>query len=199
METTPDYCKATNQAYEVLSRTHCFCVPIPIFDLIREYPFLKLQTYTDAANRSGLTFESFCELAPSEYGYSIKEKHGRRTVIVFNDRLSEEIIRFTLAHELGHSILMHSSSNKIKDSEANCFARNLLCPLPVIDGLGISKPNEYSEAFYVSEPMGIVAAQFRESDNYYITKKNYSSVNDKAYCYYTGMTLAELYGATYYY
>lgn len=60
----------------------------------------------------------------------------REGIIIFNDKHSINRKRFTLAHELGHIVLDHTSmigessqSNEdYRESEANAFANSLLMP-----------------------------------------------------------------------
>ena len=67
-----------------------------------------------------------------------------RTVIFYNDddeARNRERIRFTLAHELGHLILMHPDVyDEVYEREADIFANYLLVPAPLII--------EYSEIDY---------------------------------------------------
>ena len=48
--------------------------------------------------------------------------------------------------------------------------------------------------FNVSDLMAKVALDKRKCDLYNISDNNYSVLNDKMYCYFNGITLAELYG-----
>ena len=97
-------------------------------------------------------------------------------------------------------ILGHGKDNDVARKEADCFARNLLCPIVVIKELGIeNNVSKYMETFYISEPMASTSIHFIDSDLYYITNTNYSVVSDMFFTYMTGYTLAELYGYNYAY
>ena len=140
-----------------------------------------------------MTFDDFCAIAPSNHGYSIKKPESNKVLILFNDKQDDSIIRFTLAHELGHCVLNHNSANDIEDKEANCFARNILCPIPVVKELKILSAEDYSNIFGVSVPMGKVAMLFRDHDQYYITKQNYSNILERTTYFFTGYSHADLY------
>lgn len=82
--------------------------------------------------------------------------------IVFDENLSKERSRFTIAHELGHIFLGHSISNKGKyriagrnnkpeeEKEADMFAIRLLSPACVLKGLDLHTAEEISEACCIS-------------------------------------------------
>ncbi len=56
-----------------------------------------------------------------------------RSLIFYNDHQSREHIRFTLAHELGHLVLMHPGKDEeIYEHEADIFANYLLAPAPIV-------------------------------------------------------------------
>ncbi len=56
-----------------------------------------------------------------------------RTVIFYNDRQDREHVRFTIAHELAHLVLMHpGTGEEIYEHEADVFANYLLAPAPLV-------------------------------------------------------------------
>ncbi len=56
-----------------------------------------------------------------------------KTFIVYNDAQGRDHIRFTIAHELAHLILMHPDTGEdIYECEANIFANYLLAPAPLV-------------------------------------------------------------------
>ncbi len=56
-----------------------------------------------------------------------------RTVIFYNDRFDREHIRFTVAHELAHLVLMHPDTGEdVYEHEADIFANYLLAPAPLV-------------------------------------------------------------------
>lgn len=71
---------------------------------------------------------------PDAYTIYPPDFNPLRTTIYYNDiGRSRRRIRFTLAHELGHLILMHLNSEDARyECEANIFANYLLAPAPLI-------------------------------------------------------------------
>ncbi len=56
-----------------------------------------------------------------------------RTIIFYNDRQDREHVRFTIAHELAHLVLMHPGTGEEKcEHEADVFANYLLAPAPLV-------------------------------------------------------------------
>lgn len=56
-----------------------------------------------------------------------------KTTIIYNDEQGREHIRFSVAHELAHLILMHPATGKeVYEHEADIFANYLLAPAPLV-------------------------------------------------------------------
>lgn len=191
-----NYRKATNAAYELLCKHYSGVLPvIDVKKLVEQMPNIKIHTYSEVARKLNMSFEHFAyRFASSEYGYTIKQVSSGNNLIFINDLKDEKTIRFSIAHELGHIILNHAKDTDTTDREANCFARNLLCPIQISDGFNVQTIQEYVNCFGISEPMAETTISYRKSDEYYITQENYQKFNDKVYCYFSGCTLAELYG-----
>lgn len=71
-------------------------------------------------------------------------------IILYNDRICEQRIRFSLMHELGHFILGHTTESKENEQEADAFAANLLAPEAVIKYQGFYTAPSLSSYFGVS-------------------------------------------------
>lgn len=165
----PDYFRATNLAYEVLSY-YDLTLPINLFKVMEQFENLIVISYSEVANRFNMKYSDFLKIASSEHGYLQRSKRDPcKAYIIYNDWKDERSIRFTLAHELGHYVLMHKEENKISDKEASCFARNLLCPIPVGEILEIESVSDYMNTFGISDLMANVCKKFRKSDQYYIS------------------------------
>lgn len=191
----PDYYIATNKAYATLIKYKVFSFPISPKIIIRQLSNVAIHTYSDLAKRMGISREVFLDyLSSSEHGFTARQRD--KYAVFYNEQKDDTTIRFTLAHELGHIILGHIEDGKRENKEANCFARNLLCPVPIIKEMNIQTEKEYTEAFNISEPMAYCAIQNLKSDFYYITKENYNIYNDKVYSHYTGMSFAEMYSVS---
>lgn len=190
----PNYQLATNKAYEILIEYKEFSFPIGIFQVLRKMKFVQLHSYSEAAQTIGITFPEYTSIVSSDYGYSVRDFKRNRFEVFYNDHKDYAVQRFTLAHELGHIVLGHMKDSDVENKEANCFARNYLCPIPAIIEMDLKGPNEYCQFFYVSDIMADIAFKFKSADYYNITASNYTNYNDGVICYITGMTLDELYG-----
>ncbi len=91
------------------------------------------------------------ELKSTEVGASIYD--GEKWYIVYDDTVSKELIRFTIAHELGHIFLGHplklgyhartiDTDKPETEKQADMFAIRLLAPSCVIWGLGLHTTEE---------------------------------------------------------
>lgn len=191
----PDYEYATNVAYDELSYYNGGFPQIDIFELLFESGDIILKSYSQAARFLKCSHNEFTyQVAESEYGYTVADSKKGKYIIYYNNLKDDKTIRFTLAHELGHIRLGHTEDNEITDKEANCFARNLLCPIQLVEGFELSTVEDYTECFGVSEPMAKASLAHLKSDAYYITNHNYRIVSDKIYSYMTGYALSEIYG-----
>lgn len=195
MITEPDYEYATNAAYNELSHYNGRFPQIDIYELIFQSGNIILKSYTQAANYLKCSHNEFTyKISQSEYGFTVSNFKTGTHIIYFNNLKDEKTIRFTLAHEYGHIVLGHTVDNKVTDKEANCFARNILCPVQLIEEFKLSTVEDYTECFGISEPMAKASLAHFKSDSYYITRQNYITVNNKIYSYMTGYALAEKYG-----
>lgn len=190
-----DYNKATNAAYELLAEYQGRLPVIDVFQLVSCLSNVKIHTYSELANEIGIDFDTFLrEYASSEHGFTFYNKSKNRYIICYNELKDETTIRFTIAHELGHIILKHDKDSESTDKEANCFARNILCPVQIADGFGVRTVREYVNCFEISEPMAEATVSLRGNDSYYITKENYQRFSEVVYCYFSGYNPAGSYG-----
>ena len=148
------------------------------------------------AARFSMTVSDYKDLVPSELGFTMKM--GNRNYILYNEEKGYCTNRFTIAHEIGHIMLGHKTDDSVAEREANCFARNLLCPVPVINGFNITKIDDYMGWFHVSDLMAENSIKNISSDRYYIKDHLYSIVDNLIYTYMTGESLASAYGYSYY-
>lgn len=188
----PNYYKATNAAYEVLSDFGDVCLPIDIFHIVHTFPNICLIKYSDNAKQYNVSFNNYLKAASSDFGFIMKL--GKINCILYNDNKNYESCRFTIAHELGHILLNHKEDNDITRKEASCFARNLLCPIPVIDELNIDDYKNYIDTFGISEIMANISYVYKSSDKYYIKRYLYTNIVDLFFKYMTGNTHEKLYG-----
>lgn len=183
MITLPDYKKATNAAYKLIAERDWFSIETNVFAIAEQLNNCRLYTYGLANFWFDIPLEVL--LANSEYGFSIV-KNGKR-IIYYNEKMPLPCIRFTLAHEIGHAVLGHQDEDDpAAEKEANCFARNLLCPSPVISAFELLFIRDYVSAFNVSAEMACIAIQHHKSDAYYIDPEYEEIINDKIYAYNLG-------------
>lgn len=163
----PDYKRATNAAYNTLIGLGTFSISTDVFAIVELLlENCRLLTYGQACFLYGFSLQQLLE--NSEFGFSILCSNGNR-IILYNENNPLGCIRFTIAHEIGHAILCHVTENDpSSEKEANCFARNLLCPLPVADALGASTVDDYTELFNVTASMAMATLDWRTSDKYYL-------------------------------
>lgn len=177
MNSSADYCRATNMAYEALSEYAYYGGGFPkidIFMMLHLKQNIIVKTFGTLAEKMEISLPVFIyTYSPSEYGFTIKDKKTNNSIICFNENKDVTTTRFTLAHELGHILLEHDDDDDISNKEANCFARNLLCPIPVVDNSNVSYPEDYVKYFDISYPMAEAAFDLRKNDTHYITDGNY--------------------------
>lgn len=71
--------------------------------------------------------------------------------IFYNDYMDRARIRFSLAHELGHLILMHPDTNEeVYEHEADIFANYFLAPAPLVLRDSELDPDAISHDFRIS-------------------------------------------------
>ena len=195
MARIPDYSRATNAAYMELQNYTGPYPAIDVFQIVRSDKHIRVKSFTEAASYLGCTHNEFAyEVASSESGYTVIDPSTGNSIIYYNNQKCEETIRFVLSHELGHIRLGHIEDDETANKEANCFARNLLCPVPIIQEAKLLTAEEYVETFYISHRMAEVALQYYKSDLYYARKDLIEAVRDHSYCAITGYSLRELYG-----
>lgn len=196
MTNTPNYHKATNAAYELLIEQDLLEIPVSLSKILHIHKqHIHLMTYSQMAARFNLSVNQYRELAPSEYGFTMKK--GDYNYILYNEEKGYHTNRFTIAHEIGHIVLGHKTDDSVTAREANCFARNLLCPVPLIDTFNITEVKDYVGWFAISEIMAEYSIKNLSSDRYYITDSLYNLVNDLIYTFMTGESLASAYGYSY--
>lgn len=180
----PNYRRATNAAYEILTHRASFSLATNVFAIVEDFlDTCKLLTYSQACFFYDYTMEMLLEV--SEFGFSIVS--GDRRVILYNEAMPLGSIRFTIAHEIGHFILNHRDEHdSAAEKEANCFARNLLCPIPVVYELTVESALDYVELFNITPRMSTVAFAKQYDDKENISSQNWGLVSKKLEAYMLG-------------
>lgn len=148
----PDFKRAERTAYQLLKIGNVQKLPVKVKRLAKNFPNLKIKTYTWFAKKRGFSLDEVIAYTDSVEGCCFYDPPMDEYMILYNDTIENTgRIRWTIAHELGHFMLKHNEiTNKtifarsslskreyhVFEQEANCFARNLLAPLPVITNLG---------------------------------------------------------------
>lgn len=199
MSGAADYRRATNEAYDLLLSLPSFSLATDVFGVVKQLPDCVAIPYQKAISHYGATFGLDLDrlTAQSDYGFTIIQVRTQRRVILYNDALPKPCIRFTIAHELGHYMLGHlpddhNNHTESEAQEANCFARNFLCPAPIVNALSLTSAEEYRSLFQVSSEMSSIAVKYKNSDLYHISNRNYSDMLDLFYQYYIEMNFRNL-------
>ena len=139
-----NYVRPVRLAMEALKEAGINSFPVPLSTVLRHYG-ITLMSYEYLCKKSGYTLEMCYQQFGNDGAISKEFKNGRvKLLIVYNHAQSSmDRLRFTFAHELGHLILGHLDEAgvsllqrktvekelyDVQEDEANCFARNLLCP-----------------------------------------------------------------------
>lgn len=180
----PDYKRATNATYELLAQREEFSISTDLIDIINELSLnCVLLTYKEMCLRYKKSHDLLLEV--SEYGFSFV--HGNRRIILYNEDALIGCVRFTIAHEIGHACLGHKKEDDpIAEKEANCFARNLLCPAPVADSLSLESAEQYVDAFRVTSKAATVAIDKRNVDRYYANEDLSTVLFNELYAFMSG-------------
>lgn len=150
--------------------------PIDIFQIISSFDNIKIVSYHQFMTDYNLTKEETFEILTSDEGCTDYHKAKDRYIIYYNDLdyKSEERIKWTLTHELGHILCGHYCENtkifsedlseteyKFKESEANHFTGLLLSNPIILNKLNVRSP--YDIEIYCA--LSAQAAKYR-FDNY---------------------------------
>ena len=168
------------KAYEFI-QNNITDFPVNLFELIKKFKW-GLLTYEELALKQNCTIHDVIEVLGKD-GYSIY--NGKNYTIVYNNKInSKGRINFTLAHEIGHIILGHhkdfdvtsvlkdnftKEEYKVLENEANCFARNILAPAPLVQCLNTYEFYfKLSKIFNLSPNASNTRRTFYKNDLYYL-------------------------------
>lgn len=135
---TPDYQRAATSAYETLIRYGISTAPISPIPIIEQIPGVIIVSYTEMSAILGIERRDLL-LAVGEGSQdavtSVQINSGKlRYIIAYNQRLAYDVLRRSVARELGHIILGHDGSrtDEVRTEEARMFAKHLIHPRPLI-------------------------------------------------------------------
>lgn len=185
------YNGTVEKAYEFVNE-NVTQFPIDLFKVIKKLKW-KLLTYEELALQNNCTIDDIIDCLGKD-GYSIY--YGNNYTIAYNNTIkSQGRINFTLAHEIGHIVLNHhkdfdvtkiltdnftKAEYKILENEANCFARNILVPAPLISDFGLFNMFlKIPTLFNITPKAARARISFLNSDLYYLTEKQINNFKEK--------------------
>lgn len=186
MSYTPNYKLAAEKAIEVLEESEITQAPIVLRKIIKRYSGdIKVVSYSKLMKQVGRTRSEIITTFGSDLGFCAYEPSTNHFIIYYNDSLSKEWCRFTVAHELGHIFLEHfkiAGTNVLTctsvsqkeymeyEKEANVFARNLLSPAPLAldiiddDDEEYEKSADLQSAFSITETASYMRLKYLHRD-----------------------------------
>lgn len=193
---------ATNKAHQFIEEYKINSFPVDPFNLAKKME-IPLTSYSELSSINGQTTEFIIEQFGSEDGFTIFQ-NGRYS-IVYNDDLtnSDKRLNFTLLHEFGHIYLGHfkfkktlllrnnlaEHEYKVLENEADCFARNVLSPAPIVNNLGFKHPGIISNIFNISFQAAKARLGYLENDIYYSKRSlSYGKIEEMFYKFIYKMT-----------
>ncbi|WP_166786720.1 ImmA/IrrE family metallo-endopeptidase [Jeotgalibacillus salarius] len=149
----PNFKKAENAAIELHSIAKTKELPVKVRKMDKFFDDLTIKKYSWYAKEWEMTLEEVIEYLGSDEGCCFYLKQFDSYLILYNENIdTNERIRWTIAHELGHYMLKHNTKSKrailgrgglsdeeydMYEKEANCFARNLLAPPVAVTNLNV--------------------------------------------------------------
>lgn len=137
---TPDYQRAATLAAETLIKYHITAAPVSPIPIIKSMPNTLVIPFAEVALKTNADrdqiIRSFGESQDAVTSVHLTG-NGLRYVVAYNQRLPAYIIQRALARELGHILLQHDGSrpDDVRYEEAITFARNLICPRPLLKAI----------------------------------------------------------------
>lgn len=135
-----NYVRPIHLSLTVLRDAGIDSFPVSLKQILKHYG-IRLMCYEDYCRCNEIDMRACFNLFGKD-GATI-ENQGRYLIVYNRNQIAKDRIRFTLAHELGHIFHRHhqelgveilqrlwveKSLYDVMEDEANCFARNLLCP-----------------------------------------------------------------------
>lgn len=138
---TPDYDRAATAAAEILIKYGINSAPIDPIPIFKKAPGFNVVTFTEMSSIIGVprsdlvsTFDAENHDAVTSVHFVDGEKHY---IVAYNMRLPQYLVQRALAREMGHIVLGHDGTlpQDVRNAEALCFARHLLCPRAMIHAI----------------------------------------------------------------
>ena len=181
MRYTPDYKISLEKSYELLEDADISEIPVDLNKIIDCFSNeISVKTYSEYMNDANCSLQDVIDFFDSNLGACSYRPDTNKYIIYYNDvDKTENWIRFTIAHELGHIFIGHHqmygvdvlsrkgvSKNKYEEleKEANNFARNLLSPAPLAEQVVVfekkKNPITLSDLFSITVRAAEVRLQY---------------------------------------
>lgn len=135
---TPDIDRAAIAACHTLLKYDISAAPIAPLPILKSMPRVFVVSFTEMAAQTGLDRKSMVMMMGPENQDAqtfVSSIDGElHYFVAYNQRLPFYLLQRGLARELGHIVLDHDGTRPedVRAAEAQCFARHLLCPRPLI-------------------------------------------------------------------
>ena len=168
------YSHINNLVLRIYTKLPDLSFPLNPQRVVALIPNCRYMSYSDFATATHTSVKEIITLCESCFGCTHYEISKNRYLILCNESFAGNNNlgrqRWTLAHELGHVLCRHlehdfksASYSRALDSlthsphemEADCFARTLLAPMPLISHLKISSVAELQSTFGLSSEASI--------------------------------------------
>lgn len=138
---TPNVDRAATAAADILIKHNINTAPIMPLPILKSMPGVIVLSFAEMANKIGIDRSSVVNAFTVENRDVItsvkQENESLRYVVAYNMRLPFYMLQRALARELAHIVLRHDGSLPVdvRQEEALCFARHLICPRPLIKAI----------------------------------------------------------------
>ncbi|MBQ9315149.1 MAG: ImmA/IrrE family metallo-endopeptidase [Clostridia bacterium] len=130
----PNFRKAKIEAYKTLITQDKFSFPINPKSIKIQGQKIKVTSLQEYSQKTGITIEQLTSNGIFSDGYTISKNNIN--IILYNEDIETEGRKmWTIAHELGHIVLGHTTQCEKNETEANFFAAQLLAPQCVLKHL----------------------------------------------------------------
>ena len=150
------YQYSRNLAWEILLKERVRQLPVEIIPICKHMG-IRVLRYSDMPSLQFNVGGASAEI-------------GGKMYIFYDDTVSNERQRFTVAHELGHIIMRHSGAED-NEAEANVFASRLLMPACVLYACEVKTADEIMSLCAVSRQAAEIRltrlAELRRRDKFY--------------------------------
>ena len=138
---TPNYDRAATAAAEILIKYGVSNAPVDPIPIFKRAPGFNVITFTEMSKLIGVPRNDLVSAFDAENHDAVTSVHVRNGekhyIVAYNMRLPQYLVQRALAREMGHIVLGHDGTlpQDVRNAEALCFARHLLCPRALIHAI----------------------------------------------------------------